>query len=279
MPPVSPEKILSHQMDKTFFLSPQQPQDQNNEAASCNTVIMPIVNENTSSPSIVVASVASLQPFGDWSNRNVQGLELAVDVGSDSAGVDNNENNEYEEQQHSSSPVLLVTTAAATQGENDVFVEGQQIAAIGAEVHIPIDGSTTSRQKLSRRCSYEEMVHEDNADQGHDLQDENGDSVDEQHESLIKITQWALILQEVIHERSALAVPSSSKCLCPKAKAITQKLSVLAAQLDQEDQSGIDNETHSGIRITLDEVQSLLRAGVTIQVRIDLLVLGQSEIV
>ena len=90
------------------------------------------------------------------------------------------------------------------------------------------------------------------------------------------IFQWAITLQEVHDERSRGSIISSKKCLCHKASAIGQKLTHLATlllnQLQQEDASSGNDSTQQlhqdfDLMKIVDDVQSALRAGVSIQVR------------
>jgi hypothetical protein len=91
--------------------------------------------------------------------------------------------------------------------------------------------SFLQHQDLTRRVSYEEMVHEDVMEED----DQNGGSISDQEgketitfeedaveQCLIHVTEWALTLQEVAEARKndwrmALTLPPPAKCLCAKA--------------------------------------------------------------
>merc|ERR1719220_2375215 len=79
------------------------------------------------------------------------------------------------------------------------------------------------------------------------------------------MTQWALTLQEVYDERSRSNIISSKKCLCHKASAIGQKLTHLTNVLLHQDTSDSQPDQFDLMK-TVDDVQSALRAGVSIQI-------------
>lgn len=130
---------------------------------------------------------------------------------------------------------------------------------LGAEVQV--------ENKIARRCSYEEMVHEDteevpvptSSDQSHHGSD------DIWYQAVLRMTQWALTLQEVYDERSRSNIISSKKCLCHKASAIGQKLTHLTNVLLHQDTSDSQPDQFDLMK-TVDDVQSALRAGVSIQI-------------
>ena len=95
-------------------------------------------------------------------------------------------------------------------------------------------------------------------------------------QSALKITQWAITLQEIFNERQQ-NVPSSnflnSKCLCHKATNIVRRLIRLENAMTNptmiyegkinDDDTTSNYDDHTAI---LEEVQSALRAGISIQV-------------
>ena len=113
------------------------------------------------------------------------------------------------------------------------------------------------------------MVHEDteevpvpnSSDQSHHGSD------DIWYQAVLRMTQWALTLQEVYDERSRSNIISSKKCLCHKASAIGQKLTHLTNVLLHQDTSDSQPDQFDLMK-TVDDVQSALRAGVSIQVRL-----------
>ena len=94
-------------------------------------------------------------------------------------------------------------------------------------------------------------------------------------QSALKITQWAITLQEIFNDREEQNnVPSflNNKCLCHKASNIVRRLirlekAMLATMMIYENGKINDdtsnNDDHTAI---LEEVQSALRAGISIQV-------------
>ena len=123
------------------------------------------------------------------------------------------------------------------------------------------------------------MVHEDTEEvpvpTGNGYGDQSHASDDIWYQAVLRMTQWAITLQEVHDERSRGSIISSKKCLCHKASAIGQKLTHLATlllnQLQQEDASSGNDSTQQlhqdfDLMKIVDDVQSALRAGVSIQV-------------
>jgi len=102
---------------------------------------------------------------------------------------------------------------------------------LGAEVQV--------ENKIARRCSYEEMVHEDTEDVPvpSSLDQSHHGSDDIWYQAVLRMTQWALTLQEVYDERSRSNIINSKKCLCHKASAIGQKLAHLTNVLLHQDAS------------------------------------------
>jgi len=170
------------------------------------------------------------------------------------------------------------TAAAVSQNSaNPVLFVDDHVSPgmcwLGAEVQV--------ENKIARRCSYEEMVHEDTEEvpvpTGNGYGDQSHASDDIWYQAVLRMTQWAITLQEVHDERSRGSIISSKKCLCHKASAIGQKLTHLATlllnQLQQEDASS-GNKTDSAQQLhqdfdlmkIVDDVQSALRAGVSIQI-------------
>ena len=117
---------------------------------------------------------------------------------------------------------------------------GQNCCWLGAEVQV--------ENKIARRCSYEEMVH-----------DEPQINSDTWYQAVLRVTQWAITLQDIVDEQR----PKISKCLCHKASNIGQKLNHLLGLLCQT----TGNEDEIDLIQMVDDVQSALRAGVSIQVR------------
>lgn len=146
---------------------------------------------------------------------------------------------------------------------------------LGAEVQV--------ENKIARRCSYEEMVHEDPDD--HDLvmmtsadltsMTSNPPSPEELwRQSALKITQWAITLQEIFNDREEQNnVPSflNNKCLCHKASNIVRRLirlekamtTMMIYENGKINDDTSNNDDHTAI---LEEVQSALRAGISIQI-------------
>merc|ERR1712242_139498 len=105
------------------------------------------------------------------------------------------------------------------------------------------------------------------------------------YHAVTRITQWAIILQEVYEERVSSSTGSglpttgsfiaTSKCLCHKASTIGQKLAhlenlmlqlIVQEQHQQQHQHATTTEASeelNDIVQTVDDVQSALRAGVS----------------
>ena len=164
----------------------------------------------------------------------------------------------------SASSYHLDTTVGTVAAQTILFVDDPVSPGIsswlGAEVQV--------ENKIARRCSYEEMVHEDYQDIPLPPACGSGQVLDHWYASVTRVTQWAITLQEVADERKNLA-NLSSKCLCNKAAAIVQKLQNLMQFLICEENSAEDNSStaQDDLSLCVDDVQSALRAGVSIQVR------------
>ena len=160
--------------------------------------------------------------------------------------------------------------------------------------HLQLGAEIQVENKIARRCSYEEMVHEEQNNSEFGLTDLNNSyltSDDLNHKSLLttsmenlaslsnedltkqcllKSTQWAMILQEIFDERelsASVPILMNQKCLCQKASSICQRLYRLENAL-QNCLIEVDDDPPSNedlIQI-LEEAQSALRAGVSIQV-------------
>ena len=113
------------------------------------------------------------------------------------------------------------------------------------------------------------MVHEDTEEvlvpTSSDQSQHGSDDI--WYQAVLRMTQWALTLQEVYDERSRSNIISSKKCLCHKASAIGQKLTHLTNVLLHQDTSDSQPDQFDLMK-TVDDVQSALRAGVSIQVRL-----------
>jgi len=158
------------------------------------------------------------------------------------------------------------TTSSAQPAENPanpvLFVDDHVspgMCWLGAEVQV--------ENKIARRCSYEEMVHEDTEDvlvpTSSDRSHHGSDDI--WYQAVLRMTQWALTLQEVYDERSRSNIINSKKCLCHKASAIGQKLAHLTNVLLHQDASDSQPDQFDLMK-TVDDVQSALRAGVSIQI-------------
>jgi hypothetical protein len=166
---------------------------------------------------------------------------------------DDSSNKENDASSSSSSSSRSIPVLLVTDNVFEVSPASTQDCWLGAEVHV-----VTNNSKIARRCSYEEMVHEEQETS------EAKPSGQVWHRCVLRITQWALTLQEVFEERGGQR-SLNNKCLCHKAKFIGQKLSNLAAKMASEDSDNLDEEEDDLVQI-VDEVQSTLRAGVSIQV-------------
>ena len=131
---------------------------------------------------------------------------------------------------------------------------------LGAEVSV--------ENKISRRCSYEEMVHEEfEVELQSPGSSANLDANEIWYNAVTRVTQWAITLQEVADERQNLTANINSKCLCHKAAAIVQKLQNLTQLLIGDDHNSAPNAVQDDLILCVDDVQSALRAGVSIQVK------------
>jgi len=152
------------------------------------------------------------------------------------------------------------TTVGTVAAQTILFVDDPVSPGIsswlGAEVQV--------ENEIARRCSYEEMVHEDYQDIPLPPACGSGQVLDHWYASVTRVTQWAITLQEVADERKNLA-NLSSKCLCHKAAAIVQKLQNLMQFLICEN-TNEDNSAQDDLILCVDDVQSALRAGVSIQI-------------
>ena len=131
------------------------------------------------------------------------------------------------------------------------------------------------KRGLARRCSYEEMVHDDSDEvnfpsNGHHSDANHASSDDLWYQAVLRITQWAITLQEVQEERNRGSFITSKKCLCHKASTIGQKLTHLTNVL-QNYQAGSSSDSNNvqqdfDLQKIVEDVQSALRAGVSIQI-------------
>ena len=151
-----------------------------------------------------------------------------------------------------------------------VFSPGISECWLGAEVQV--------ENISSRRCSYEEMVHENENDLGRESNPGPPDSEDVWYQAVLRITQWAITLQEIKDEPKTTGLPGiSNKCLCHKASGIGQKLNHLTKVMlnivekknneDTNEEICDDDEPDYDLMQLVNDVQSALRAGVSIQVR------------
>ena len=161
-------------------------------------------------------------------------------------------------------PPLQEQEGLATMTQTVLFVDDPVSPGIsswlGAEVQV--------ENKISRRCSYEEMVHEEfevELQSPGSALASNLDANEIWYNAVTRVTQWAITLQEVADERKNLAAQNSSKCLCHKAAAIVQKLQNLTQFLVCEDHEA-PKASQDDLILCVDDVQSALRAGVSIQV-------------
>jgi len=117
------------------------------------------------------------------------------------------------------------------------------------------------------------MVHEDDADlisltaSLTSTSFEASPKEDIWRQSVLKITQWVMILQEIFEEREINNTnPLNNECLCLKASSIGQKIGrleyVMSAILDDSNEDTSEDD----LILIVDEVQSALRAGVSIQI-------------
>ena len=102
----------------------------------------------------------------------------------------------------SASSYHLDTTVGTVAAQTILFVDDPVSPGIsswlGAEVQV--------ENKIARRCSYEEMVHEDTEEvpvpTGNGYGDQSHASDDIWYQAVLRMTQWAITLQEVHDERS-----------------------------------------------------------------------------
>ena len=122
---------------------------------------------------------------------------------------------------------------------------------IGAEV--VLCGSDMS-PKLSRRCSYEEVVHPDNDCSVH---------LDSMKLCLLKLTHWALALQNVYEDQRQEVGKACSKCVCAKVENVQEHLTLLQLTFKEVLSKNLNL---LDLAVSMQKVQSILRSHVTIQV-------------
>ena len=133
---------------------------------------------------------------------------------------------------------------------------------LGAELEV--ETTSNNVKQLNRRCSYEEVVHHDEQDEpmDEDVPDDQVQPNNLEH-SLVLLTKWALILQEITAEFEQ-DNPKVS-CLCRKFEALRTEFVRLEAlfheviDLDEEDDL---TELTKCVKI----VGDALRSGISIQI-------------
>ena len=134
---------------------------------------------------------------------------------------------------------------------------------------------------LSRRCSYEEVVHTECCQQK--LDDKNIFENMSLKQCLQAVTQWALTLREVLEDRSRTGLMDqdhSTKCVCRKAKGILDQLHKIEAcfvtVLEQCETKCLDQcdrfvkpRDLENVWFLLNQMQETLRMNVSIQVCIN----------
>lgn len=166
---------------------------------------------------------------------------------------------------HTPPPPILLVDSPNLPGMLDL--------QLGAEVQV--------ENRITRRCSYEEMVHEEDTEfdfgmtsglltsSSASLMENYSSKEDLWKQCILKITQWAMILQEIFDEReiSANLILMNSKCLCQKSSSICQRLNRLEYSLiDFLIDSNEDTPSEDDLIQIVEEVQTALRAGVSIQI-------------
>lgn len=170
---------------------------------------------------------------------------------------------------------LLANDAATADDPNVLFISTHPVSPgisdcwLGAEVQV--------ENISSRRCSYEEMVHEETKNLLNGGGNENFESSEPESNpgpsawqaAVLKVTQWAITLQEIKDERRGM--PNiNSKCLCHKASGIGQKLEhltkVMINCLENNENEDFQQQNDFDLIKLVNDVQSALRAGVSIQV-------------
>ena len=159
---------------------------------------------------------------------------------------------------------------------------------LGAELEVETSSSTSNNvQQLNRRCSYEEVVHQDDEDERME-QDQQGSlaesavssgSNNSEH-SLVLLTQWALILQEITDdndkdkdehpERNVQKSRSYSCCLCKKFDALKSEFvrleSLFHEVVDLHQEAEEHEELTTELARCVKMVGDSLRSGISIQV-------------
>lgn len=176
-----------------------------------------------------------------------------------------------------------MSSAAAVYSSSPVMVSDPSellVVEVASEEEVTPIVEVTCSQRLSRRCSYEEVVHDDQFEEDQQQQLVNDTlQMSEWYQCVLRVTQWALTLQEVYEERhlqqqSAMESCDQSlslsgqqyKCLCGKARSLGKKLANLAQRLSSATQDDGQPRQMGEMTRLVDDVQAALRAGVTIQV-------------
>ena len=147
---------------------------------------------------------------------------------------------------------------------------------IGAEVVVvPVDADlslqeTTTYVELSRRCSYEEVVHEDDQDIVDLSNSSPSGTLDNVllHNCLMTLTQWALTLQDVYEDRvkSGTLNLRVQKCACYLTKEVHHHLDSLKESLHNFLKSENSKKSSRDLKEKQEKALSSLRSHVTIQV-------------
>ena len=195
------------------------------------------------------------------------------------------------EQDNSSKEALLPMISYTTKSISELTSKK------ATEEEIQIQHSNNQNQSYSHRCSYEEMVHVDTdvdeeeldsqanfeADSSFESKTNNGstnlDAINSLRKSLVRLTQWALTLQEVYEERETIGLlhPEGFNCNCKRALNINESLSELESEflhaIEHIDHSQLKNDDTKTAPTSLQqlkkkqsEVQNILRTHVSIQV-------------
>ena len=195
------------------------------------------------------------------------------------------------EKHKSSREALLPMISYTTKSISELTYEKAK------EEEIQIQLSNSQNQSYSHRCSYEEMVHVDTDVDEEELDSQakfekdssfetktNDDStsldaIDSLRKSLVRLTQWALTLQEVYEERETIGLlhPEGFNCNCKRALNINDSLSELESeflhvieQIDNFQLKIYDTKTTpislQQLKKKQSEVQNTLRTHVSIQV-------------
>jgi hypothetical protein len=130
---------------------------------------------------------------------------------------------------------------------------------------------------LTRRCSYEEVVHTEIRQQK--VEDNNSFENMSLKQCLQAVAQWALTLREVLEDRSRTGLldqDHSTKCVCRKAQVILAQLHKIEACFSAVLEQCAKNDTRlehydrfylENLWISLNQMQETLRMNVSIQVQ------------